>query len=122
MLGIGDNIGTVGRLWKQYQDTNDRRRLADGTRADYAQCSTPLLAVFWEVRASEIRATDVARYLRIERKDAPVRANRGEKMEAPAYDQHLGQLLSPFHEGEAIREALLRDLGAAANAPFRPWK
>lgn len=76
MLGMGDNIGMIGRLWEQYQETSDWHKLSDGTRTDYTQCSTPLLKVFSETKASEIRATDVARYLRIERKDAPVRANR----------------------------------------------
>jgi len=76
MLGMGDNIGMICRLWEQYQETNDWRKLSNGTRTDYAQCSTPLLKVFSETKASEIRATDVARYLRVERKNAPVRANR----------------------------------------------
>ncbi|WP_081050188.1 tyrosine-type recombinase/integrase [Cupriavidus necator] len=76
MLGMGDNIGTISRLWEQYQDSNDWNRLSKGSHDDYTQCSKPLLAVFGEVRANEIRATDVARYLRVERKEAPVRANR----------------------------------------------
>ncbi|MGO4151366.1 tyrosine-type recombinase/integrase [Cupriavidus sp. YAF13] len=76
LLGAGDNIGMIGRLWEQYQETADWRNLAEGTRTDYTQCSEPLLKVFANVKANEIRATDVARYLRIERKEAPVRANR----------------------------------------------
>lgn len=76
MLGMGDNIGMIGRLWEQYQETHDWLKLSDGTRTDYTQCSAPLLKVFVDTKASEIRATDVARYLRVERKDAPVRANR----------------------------------------------
>lgn len=76
MLAMGDNIGMIGRLWEQYQETSDWAKLSDGTRDDYTQCSTQLLKVFVDTKASEIRATDVARYLRVERKDAPVRANR----------------------------------------------
>src|SRR5262249_26786132 len=76
MLGMGENIGTISRLWEQYQDTPDWTRLADGTHDDYTQCSAKLLEVFGEMRASDIRAPDIARYLRVERKAAPVRANR----------------------------------------------
>lgn len=76
ILGQGDGVGTIERLWNQYQDTPDWKRLAEGTRADYKTCSKPLLATFGDVRASDIRASDIARYLRIERQAAPVRANR----------------------------------------------
>lgn len=41
------------------------------TQADYAEYSAPLLAVFEGVRAADITAPDVARYLRIERRAAP---------------------------------------------------
>ncbi|SCU95624.1 hypothetical protein CNECB9_5340019 [Cupriavidus necator] len=66
--------------------------------------------------------TTVYERIRAFRTGMMILSRDGEKMEAPAYARHLGQMLSLFHEGEAIREALLRDLGAAANAPFRPWK
>ena len=50
--------------------------LKERTRADYTDYSVPLLDVFGDVHASVITAPDVARYLRVERADAPVRANR----------------------------------------------
>lgn len=68
--------GTVAELWRLYQESEDWRLLGERTRDDYLQCSKPLLAVFGPARASLIRPADVNRYLRVERKDAPVRANR----------------------------------------------
>lgn len=76
MLGQGDDIGTIQRLWEQYQDTPEWKALAQGTRDDYKTCSKPLLNIFGDVRAMDIKAPHIARYLRVERKDAPVRANR----------------------------------------------
>lgn len=76
MLGAAGDLGTIGRLWKQFQETSQWKRYAPDTRKDYEQCAGPLLEVFRDARASDIEAPDVARYLRIERKDAPVRANR----------------------------------------------
>lgn len=52
------------------------QRYSPYTRTDYEQCAAKLLEIFGDVRTSDIDATDVARYLRKERADAPVRANR----------------------------------------------
>lgn len=76
MLGQADDVGTVSRLWQQYQQSPAWAELRPRTQADYAEYSAPLLAVFGNVRAAEITAPDVARYLRVERRDAPKRANR----------------------------------------------
>jgi integrase len=76
LTGQGDNIGTIARLWDQYQESMYWKRLADSTQTDYTQCSVPLLKTFGTARASDIEAPDVARYLRVERAEAPVRANR----------------------------------------------
>jgi integrase len=76
LTGQGDNIGTIERLWEQYKASIYWKRLADATRKDYEQCAIPLLKAFGAARASIIEAPDVARYLRIERSEAPVRANR----------------------------------------------
>jgi integrase len=76
MLGAAGDLGTIGRLWEQFQETNQWKRYAPDTRKDYEQCAGPLLEWCKGVRASDIEAPDVARYLRIQRKDAPVRANR----------------------------------------------
>jgi hypothetical protein len=76
LLGSNDDAGTVARLWAQYQDSPAWRDLAPRTRTDYTEYSAPLLLVFGEMRASHITAPMVARYLRIERGEAPKRANR----------------------------------------------
>jgi len=68
--------GTVSGLWRIYQDSADWLRLSKNTQRDYTQCSTPLLAVFGEVSPDLITPAHCARYLRVERKAAPIRANR----------------------------------------------
>ncbi len=70
------DAGTVAELWRLYQASPDWKLLAEATRADYLQCSVPLLKTFGPARAALIRPTDVNRYLRVERETAPVRANR----------------------------------------------
>ena len=96
LTGQGDNLGTISRLWEQYQDSMYWKRLAKATQTDYTQCSGPLLKTFGAARASDIEAPDVARYLRIERADAPVRANR----EAALLSNLIGLAIE---RGEATR-------------------
>lgn len=76
MLGRADATGTIGRLWAIYQDSPEWQALSERTRADYRVYAAELLPVFGQVHARDIGATDVARYLRVERRAAPVRANR----------------------------------------------
>lgn len=76
MIGKADDTGTIGKLWEQYQGTADWMGLGERTRADYTVYSGPLLAVFADMLASDLTAPDVSRYLRVERKKAPIRANR----------------------------------------------
>lgn len=72
----GDDRGTLGELWRLYQESDDWKQLGERTRDDYLQCSKPLLKVFGTARAALVKPADVNRYLRVERKAAPVRANR----------------------------------------------
>jgi integrase len=74
--GQADDAATIGRLWQQYQASPAWAALRDRTRADYIDYSVHLLRVFGAVHAAHISAPDVARYLRIERAQAPKRANR----------------------------------------------
>lgn len=76
LLGTSDDRGTVSRLWEQYKETPDWKALTDRTRADYTDYSVALLAVFGAMRAADITAPMISRYLRVERSAAPVRANR----------------------------------------------
>jgi integrase len=76
MIGVSGDLGTIGKLWEQFQETTQWKRYAPDTRTDYTQCSLMLLKFFKNARASDIEAPDIARYLRKARADAPVRANR----------------------------------------------
>lgn len=76
MNGQADGTGTIGALWKDYKKSDEWDGLKPRTQADYEVYSVPLLAVFSSCHASSILAPDVARYLRVERKSARVRANR----------------------------------------------
>ena len=68
--------GTVNELWRLYQTLPAFKDLADDSRKDYVQCSGPLLKVFGTMPPATIKPAHIARYLRVERADAPVRANR----------------------------------------------
>jgi integrase len=70
------DTGTVSELWRTYQNLPQWSRLAERTKKDYATYSVKLLEVMAKVPASMIRPADIARYLRVERADAPVRGNR----------------------------------------------
>lgn len=94
MNGLGDDVGTINRLWEQYQETPDWTGLSDRTKEDYVKYAGPLLAVFSDTLASQLTAPMIARYLRVERKKAPVRANREISL--------LGNLISlAIERGEA---------------------
>ncbi len=68
--------GTIRELWGLYQKTQKWSDLKPRTQSDYRQYSMKLLEVMGDVPAAIIRPTDVARYLRVERAEAPVRGNR----------------------------------------------
>lgn len=74
--GTSSDTGTVQELWRAYQDMPQWKRLGVRTKSDYEVYSVKLLEVMGKVSARLIRPADVARYLRVERADAPVRANR----------------------------------------------
>lgn len=76
MNGTSDDTGTVMELWRAYQTMPQWKRLGERTKADYEDYSVKLLEVMGKVPARMIRPADVARYLRVERAEAPVRANR----------------------------------------------
>jgi integrase len=68
--------GTVGALWRLYQDDPRYIRLGEKTKVDYGRCWKALCKVFELGVVSQIRPSDINRYLRQERAAAPVRANR----------------------------------------------
>lgn len=76
MNRASDDTGTVTELWRAYQAMPQWKRLSDQTKKDYTIYSVKLLEVMGKVSARIIRPADIARYLRVERAEAPVRANR----------------------------------------------
>jgi hypothetical protein len=68
--------GTVRELWRLFKLTSDWEELKPATQTDYTQCSVELLRVFGDMQPTDIKALHVRRYLRTERAEAPVRANR----------------------------------------------
>lgn len=75
MLG-GPEAGTISSLWHDYRRSPAWAGLRERTRGDYEAYSAPLLRVFGSVHAADITPADLARYLRVERASAPIRANR----------------------------------------------
>lgn len=76
MSGNSGDAGTFAELWRLYKLSPEWLKLAQGTRDDYEQCWTQLEPRFAAAVPARVRPTDVNRYLRVERADAPVRANR----------------------------------------------
>lgn len=76
MASRAPDQGTIGQLWRLYEQSPDFTRLADGTKRQYRECWRQLAKVFEHGLAAAIRPADVARYLRVERAAAPVVANR----------------------------------------------
>ncbi len=68
--------GTFAELWRLYQKTPEWADLAEGTRTDYTLCWTQLKPRFGTMSPRALTAQHCRRYLRVERADAPVRANR----------------------------------------------
>ena len=68
--------GTLREVWRIYTASPDWRALADGTRADYELCWTQLALRFGDMAPRDITALHCRKYLRVERADAPIRANR----------------------------------------------
>lgn len=68
--------GTLAEMWHVYQKTRDWLDLKPGTQADYKLCWDQLKTRFGTMAPAVIKAIHVRRYLRAERAEAPVRANR----------------------------------------------
>lgn len=68
--------GTFGQLWRLYEESTAFKRLAETTKTSYRECWNQLSKVFENGVVAATRPADVARYLRVERADSPVCANR----------------------------------------------
>ncbi|MFY2995921.1 tyrosine-type recombinase/integrase [Achromobacter xylosoxidans] len=71
------DTGTIGELVREFmasgQFAND---LSERTQSDYLDASKHILKIFGTMQVSDVQPQHIARYLRIERSKAPVRANR----------------------------------------------
>ena len=76
LLGRAPNADTLNYVWGKYSVSARYTRLAAATQADYAQCWLQVEKVLGHMPIASITAPFVARYVRVERADAPVRANR----------------------------------------------
>jgi integrase len=76
MNRVNSDAGTINELWRIYQESRAWSDLAEDSRRDYEQASKALLRVFGGMSPLSIKPAHIARYLRVERADAPVRANR----------------------------------------------
>jgi len=74
--GAAPDTGTLSWVWGKYKESRRYLRLAESTRTDYAQCWDAISPVLGKMQIARITSPIVARYVRIERQDAPVRANR----------------------------------------------
>jgi integrase len=70
------DCATLREMWRLYTESADWAALADGTRADYRLCWAQLDKRFGHMQPRAITAQHCRKYLRVERADAPVRANR----------------------------------------------
>lgn len=76
MNGKTKDQGTVGQLWRIYKESRAYLDLSEGTRGDYAEYWGRLSKVFERGIVAAIKPSDIARYLRVYRANAPVVANR----------------------------------------------
>lgn len=78
-----EGTGTLRWVWERYTDEGTPRhpkvtrwtKLTQGTRDDYRTAWRQIEAVFGDMQISLITSTDVARYVHVERADAPRRAD-----------------------------------------------
>jgi hypothetical protein len=68
--------GTLAETWRMYLATPEWAALAPGTQTDYRLCWTQLEPRFAAMQPRAVTALQCRRYLRHERADAPIRANR----------------------------------------------
>lgn len=79
------NSGTVSEMVSEYLESTTFAELSQRTQDDYIGYSKHILRVFGEMTVSDIEPPDIARYLRKERKDAPVQANREKSFLSSAF-------------------------------------
>lgn len=69
-------VGSLTALADEYEKSIWYKRLAVSTKVDYENCRKQVLNIFGSMRPDDITPQHIARYMRIERASAPIRANR----------------------------------------------
>lgn len=76
LLGRSDDAGTLAWVWQKFTEGSTRwKRLSEATQTDYRAAWKQIERVFGKVQISAITSPMVARYVHIERAEAPKRAN-----------------------------------------------
>ncbi|MFC4275228.1 hypothetical protein [Achromobacter aloeverae] len=66
------DTGTVAEMVGEYLASGDFKKVGERTKADYLVYSKHTLRVFGGLQVTDLQPPHIARYLRIERKEAPV--------------------------------------------------
>lgn len=75
LLGERDGFGTLQWVWEQFQESPRWKKYTQGTRDDYAGAWAQIAARLGHMHIAEIDSPTVARYVHVERADAPRRAD-----------------------------------------------
>lgn len=95
--------GTVLEMVRAYLESTTFAALGKRTQADYLAHSKHIIRVFGEMRVSDVKPPHVARYLRIERKEAPVQANREIAFFSSAFQEGIEQGLAESNPCRQVR-------------------
>ena len=67
LVDASSDEGTCKHLWRLYRESDRWKKLSELTQQDYETCAKPLLKVFGDVQAADIRQKHIRRYLTVER-------------------------------------------------------
>lgn len=95
--------GTVEELVRTYLQSTTFDQLGARTKDDYLRHSKHILRIFGRMQAADVKPPHIARYLRIERKDAPVQANREIAFFASCYQEGIEQGLVESNPCREVR-------------------
>lgn len=125
LLGRAPDTGTVKWVWEKYKESPRFKRRADATKTDYEQSSVQILRVFGQIPIAAIDAPAVARYVRIERADAPVRANREKSLLSNLFAHGIDLGVCRENPAKHVRpneeEPRTEAPAQATLAPFLEW-
>lgn len=95
--------GTVQELVTTYLESATFAELSKRTQDDYLRHSKEVLRVFGTVQVDDITPQHIARYLRKERKDAPVQANREMAFFSSCFQEGIEQGLADTNPCREVR-------------------